>query len=252
MPFLTNLAPGAAGYDDLSIGGSHRFVVVTATAGDGRIFFNWQDLGQGWQGWLEMAGGGRTDATPAVSFTIYGDVERKIRTWSAVKGLDENIYVNNSDPDDPGEFGTSFGSWVRHMDLQTSVAPAGTVDSNGVWPIGAYSPVLVAVGLDGRVYYNNYSGWLQLDGDGRTDAAVAAALVGNNYLFVVAKGLDGQLYLNQGELGALFTGWHAIGFSSNVAPAASSNNNVTALVATGTDGRIYYDWWARLEEARMA
>jgi hypothetical protein len=52
-------------------------------------------------------------------------------------------------------------------------------------------------------------GFTELTGGGRTDAAPAAALVGpqHNYLFVVIKGLDGNLYVNQGELGKPFTGW---------------------------------------------
>jgi hypothetical protein len=47
------------------------------------------------------------------------------------------------------------------------------------------------------------------EGDGRTGAAPAAALVGDQhgYLFVTVKGLDGQLYVNQGQLGKPFTGW---------------------------------------------
>jgi hypothetical protein len=56
-------------------------------------------------------------------------------------------------------------------------------------------------------------GWRELDGDGRTDAAPAAALVGDDhsYLFVVVKGLNGNLYLNQGQLGRPFVGWQVLG-----------------------------------------
>ena len=67
--------------------------------------------------------------------------------------------------------------------------------------------VMVATSPDGRIFYNWWKlgegghGWVELEGDGRTDAAPAAALVGDNssYLFVVIKGLNGQLYLNQGS-----------------------------------------------------
>jgi hypothetical protein len=49
----------------------------------------------------------------------------------------------------------------------------------------------------------------ELEGGGRTDAAPAAALVGpnHNYLFVLVKGLDVYVDLNQGELGKPFVGW---------------------------------------------
>jgi hypothetical protein len=79
--------------------------------------------------------------------------------------------------------------------------------------------VVVATSTDGRIFYDWWKlgegghGWRELEGDWRTDAAPAAALVGDDhaYLFVIVKGLDGQLYLNQGQLGSPFVGWQQMG-----------------------------------------
>ncbi len=51
-------------------------------------------------------------------------------------------------------------------------------------------------------------GWRKIDGDEGPDAAPTATLVGDtdSYLFVAVKGLDGQIYLNQGELDGQFVG----------------------------------------------
>jgi hypothetical protein len=45
-------------------------------------------------------------------------------------------------------------------------------------------------------------------GNGRTDAGPAAALVDRgNYAFIMVKGLDNNIYLNQGGPGGSFVGW---------------------------------------------
>ena len=93
------------------------------------------------------------------------------------------------------------------MVFSTNVAPGESSSGN--------MTAIVATSTDGRIFYNWWelgqgaSKWVELDGSGRTDAAPAAAMVGNlnNYLFVAVKGLDGQLYLNQGDLGKTFVGW---------------------------------------------
>jgi hypothetical protein len=92
--------------------------------------------------------------------------------------------------------------------ITTNVAPAMASSGNNT--------ALVATIPDGRIFYiwwtlgqGSEAGWHELPGQGRTNAAPAAALVGDNhnYLFVEIKGLDGNLYLNQGTLGGPFTGW---------------------------------------------
>lgn len=91
--------------------------------------------------------------------------------------------------------------------LSTNVAPGAAGSGN--------TTAKVVTSPDGRILYDWWElgqgsqGFRELDGNGRTDAAPAAALVGpqHHYLFVVVKGLDGHLYLNQGELGKPFVGW---------------------------------------------
>jgi hypothetical protein len=109
------------------------------------------------------------------------------------------------------------GSHPRVLDVmlegsqQTSLAPGAAASGD--------TSAAVATSPDGRIFYTWWQlgqggmGWRELDGGGRTDATPAAALVGadHDYLFVLVKGLDGNLYLNQGQLGSPFVGWQALG-----------------------------------------
>ena len=189
FPVLTSTASGAGS------SGNTTAIVVTRT--DERIFYKWWDLGQGGQVYGELEGGGRTGAAPAAA--LVGPQHNYL--FVVVKGLDGNIYVNQ------GELGKPFVGWGSSKNFQTGVAPGAASSGN--------TTAVVAAGTDGRIFYDWWDlgqggrGFTELDGGGRTDAAPAAALVGpqHNYLFVVVKGLDGNIYLNQGELGKPFVGW---------------------------------------------
>ncbi len=87
------------------------------------------------------------------------------------------------------------------------------------------------------------SGFLELGG--QTGDAPAAALVGpqHNYLFVVARGISGDLFVIHGELGGPFTGFADMGFTAGTAAAMSSSGDTTALVSVSPDGHVYYTWW---------
>jgi hypothetical protein len=241
MGFSTNIAPGAAGFANTTI--------VVAVSTDNRIFYNWWNLGEAGHGWRELEGNGRTDAAPAISIYFTDDGANSIvaRMVSAIKGIgtDGNIYTNIGSTSGV-DIGTWFTEWTPYSQLQTNLAPAATV-SYHVNSLDA-SPVLVATTTDGHIFYNtsfhahSSPGWVELDRNWRTDAAPAAALVGS-YLFVVVKGLDGQLYLNQGNLGKPFVGWQPMGFTTNGAPGATSSRDTSVVVATSTDGRIFYNWW---------
>jgi hypothetical protein len=190
LQIVTGVAPGAASEGNTS--------VVAATSTEGRIFYNWWNLGQGGSGWIEMPGGGSTDAAPAAAL-VGADNDY---LFAAVKGLDGNVYLNQ------GTLGGAFVGW-RQVGFQTDAA------------LGAASAgdttVLVAKAADGRIFYTFWnlgqsgSGWIEMPGGGSTDAAPAAALVGadNDYLFAAVKGLDGNVYLNQGTLGGAFVGWRS-------------------------------------------
>src|SRR5205085_1046438 len=89
--------------------------------------------------------------------------------------------------------------------------------------------------------------WREMEGGGRTDAAPAAGAVGT-HLFVAVKGLDGNIYLNQADVGQSFGQWFPMNFTTDVAPAVSGVGNNVYVITRRTDGRIFYNW-ARLGQA---
>jgi hypothetical protein len=62
-----------------------------------------------------------------------------------------------------------------------------------------------------------------------------------NTLFVVVKGLDGHIYLNQAEFGHAFSGWFELqgGGLTDTAPAAVAVGNSLFVFVKGRDGRLY-------------
>lgn len=212
-----NLAVGAAG--------SNKFAVEVATDTQGRIYYDWWNLGQGGHGFRELEGNGRTSAAPAVA--LVGKY-----MFAFVRGNDGSIYVNQGDVAKP------MVGW-RSMNFATPYAPGASASGK--------LTAVVAANAHGTVAYDWWAlgdggkGWATLDRR-PTNAAPAAALVGN-YLFVVVKGTDGSLYLNQGGLGKKFVGWRPMNFQSDVAPAATSSGNVSVVVAKDRQGRVFYNWW---------
>jgi len=86
----------------------------------------------------------------------------------------------------------------------TNVAPGATAISNRVFVFGKDK------GLDGRIFFNQavldqafLPGWIEVQGDGRTDAPPSAVSIGNR-LFVFVKGLDGRIFFNQAVLDQAF------------------------------------------------
>ncbi len=139
-----------------------------------------------------------------------------------------------------------FVGW-QPMDFQIDLAPGAASSGN--------TTAVVAANKQGKLFYTWWDlgqgaqKWAELDGQRSTNAAPAAALIGN-YLFVVMKGSDGFLYLNQGAIGKEFVGWQRMGFQTDVAPGAASAGNVSVVVATDKQGRIFYNWWAIGEGGR--
>ena len=183
--FETNVAPGAASSGE-------NFVFV-AKHPDGRTFYNWGKLGGGGSGWIDI--GGQTQASPAAA--LIGTY-----LFVAVRGMDGNVWINQ------GELGKPFVGWQSGHDFETNVAPgAASSGENFVFvakhPDSAKHP-------DGRTFYNwgklggGGSGWIDIGG--QTQASPAAALIGT-YLFVAVRGMDGNVWINQGELGKPFVGW---------------------------------------------
>jgi len=221
----TDLALGASAVGNLS--------VEVATDRQRRVLYNWWNLGQGAHGWSALDGR-NTNAAPAAAL-----VGRKY-LFVVIKGVDGTLYLNQGDVTKP------FIGW-QPMGFQSALAPGAASSGN--------TTAVVAANKQGKLFYTWWTlgqgaqKWAELDGQRSTNVAPAAALVGN-YLFVVMKGLDGSLYINQGALGKEFVGWQRMGFQTDVAPGAASAGNVSVVVATDKQGRIFYNWWAIGEGSR--
>ena len=169
----TTAAPAVAG-----VGDGVYFFARRAT--DGRVVYNRATLGQGGVGWKEMEDDGRTDAAPAA-----GAVGTHV--FVVIKGLDGNVYLTQADLAQP------FGQWFL-SDFHTDASPA---------VVGVETTSFFAKHPDGRIFYNRAPlgqggvGWREMEGDGRTDAAPAAGAVGT-HVFVVIKGLDGNVFIQVG------------------------------------------------------
>jgi hypothetical protein len=213
-------------------GASGNTAAIVNVNSDGRILYDYFDLGQGGHGFQELAGNGQTAAAPAAA--LLGPKHDQLFVW--IKGLDGGLQLNQ------GQLGKPFTGWASG-NFSTNFAPAAASSGN--------TSAIVAVDASGRIFYDWFDlgqgghGFQELAGNGQAAAAPAAALVGpkHNYLFVWIRGVNGQLQLNQGELGKPFAGWASGNFSTNFAPAAASSGNTSAIVAVDASGHIFYDWF---------
>ena len=203
------------------VGNNIYFFVKTA---DGRIMYNRAELGQGGLCWSEVDGNGRTDAAPAA-----GAVGNHV--FVAIKGLDGHVYINQAD------LGRPFGQWFR-SDILTDTSPAVTGVGDNIY-FFVKTP-------EGRIMYNRAQlgqpgvGWVEVDGNGRTNAAPAAGAIGS-HVFVAVKGLDGILAVNQADLGHPFGQWFPSDQATDSAPAVTGvGDNVYFFVRT-RDGRIRFN-----------
>jgi hypothetical protein len=203
-------------------------VLFFATAPDGRIYDSRVVLGGAAQRWKELEGGGRTDAAPAAA--LCGNSPY---TFVAVKGLDQNVYINQ------GGLGGPYVGWRTDYQIKTNVAPAVAKTPDGV--------MFFATDTSGRILENRVvlgqagQGWKELDGGGRTDASPAAALCGNSpYVFAAVKGLDDYVYINQGGLGGPYVGWRTDwAIQTNVAPAVATTPDGVIFFVKDLQGRIF-------------
>jgi hypothetical protein len=91
--FQSAVAPGLASSGNTS--------AVVAASTDGRIFYDWWDLGQSGHGFTELDGGGHTDAAPAAA--LVGPQHNYL--FVAIKGPDDYLLLNQ------GELGKPFAGW---------------------------------------------------------------------------------------------------------------------------------------------
>jgi hypothetical protein len=213
-------------------GASDNTAAIVNVNPDGRVLYDYFDLGQGGHGFRELPGSGQTTAAPAAA--LVGPNHNYLFVW--IKGLNGQLQLNQ------GELGKTFTGWSSG-NFSPAFAPAATSSGN--------TSAIVTVDASNHIFYDYFDlgqgghGFQQLAGGGQSAAAPAAALVGpnHNYLFVWIKGLNGQLQVNQGQLGKPFTGWAPGNFSTSFAPAAASSGNTAAIVAVDAKGHIFYDYF---------
>ncbi|MGH2965123.1 MAG: hypothetical protein ACRDMH_07055 [Solirubrobacterales bacterium] len=181
-----------------------------------------------WTGRLEF-----TDVAPVAISN--GDT-----IFVVAKGISGRIYVCQA------KFGSAFSDWLEIAgDGRTDAAPA-------VAAVGGALFVFVK-GLNGRIYLNqapfdahpgvfarSFSGWFEVQGDGRTDAAPTAATIGD-HVFVFVKGLNHRIYVNQADYGSAFGAWFEVQGDglTDAAPAAAVLEQTVFCFVKGLDGRIY-------------
>jgi photosystem II stability/assembly factor-like uncharacterized protein len=183
-----------------------------------------------------------TEATLFVSTSVGVYIASSTHNWSRLGAGLPDASVNDLQFNQTNKYLVAGiygrGLFAAYMHFFTNVGSGA----------GALNDVVFcfAKGLDGRICVNQaqfgsaFSGWFELPGAGRTDAAPAATSV-NNSIFCFVKGLDEKIYLNQAEFGHPFSGWFEVqgGGRTNAAPAAATIGSHVFVFVKGTDNKIY-------------
>jgi hypothetical protein len=116
-------------------------------------------------------------------------------------GSNLRVVLNQGNPFTPD----SLVGW-EYMGFDSNLPPVMAAANNRT--------VILAVDPNGAIFYNWWDfgggghGWVPLGDSVRTKVAPAVALVDKgNYMFVVARGLNGELYINQAGVGGAIIGW---------------------------------------------
>jgi hypothetical protein len=201
-----------------------NLTVAVAVQRDKSVVYDWWNLGQGDRGWLPL--NGFSSDTPAVALN---------GTYAFIisRRLDGSLFLNQ------GEVSGSFVGW-RPMGFVAKTAPVATSSGN--------ITAVAAIADDGSMRYS----WWSLGGAASAWQTIATptpgwskpaiALVGN-YMFVISRAPDGQLHVNQGQLGSTFVGWQRMDYVSSRTPTAAGSANTTIVVASDSQGRFAYTWW---------
>jgi hypothetical protein len=232
---VTDVAPAATS------SGNRTMILATAnptTPGYNWILHNVWDLGSSgvWQ--VEDTESCATTVSPATALVSNGTY-----AFLMVRGPDGTVCLNQGGLEPPGKY-LYLWDWVgwQRIGVSTNVAPALASSGNRT--------LALITATDGRLLYDWWDlgggahGFREVPGGLRTTTTAAAALVSNGgYVFIIARGLNGQLYLTQGGPGGSFIGWYPMNLATNTAPAAAASGNRSVVLVTATDGRILYDWW---------
>jgi hypothetical protein len=199
----TNVSP-AASDGNLAIG--IPFVVALAAPPDDRLRINpfliteppdppppnyWQDI-------VPYT---FTALAPAVALVDHGNYIFVATSSVNFAGPHDLVILNQGNPYNPSAF-VGF----QQMNFSSNVAPAMASANDRT--------VIVAVDPDGTMFYNWWDlgggghGWVPLGDDVRTEVAPTVAVVDNGqYMFVIARGSDNEMKVNQGTVGGAIIGW---------------------------------------------
>ncbi|MCC6049520.1 MAG: hypothetical protein LM580_02365 [Thermofilum sp.] len=179
------------------------------------------------------------------------------RVYVAVRGMDNGIYFGYFDI-----ASQKFVGWTR-LPGSTPSRPVLVSD-----PSGGFSGklVLVARGMDNRIYYNvfdeatsKWSGWRRLPTGSTLDAPAAA--IANGKLHIAVRGSDGRSiwYANLDLQNWQFSGWRQLPGSTPSAPSMATEGYSVWLAVRGMDNGIYLttlgnEWngWSRVKGSTVA
>jgi hypothetical protein len=98
----------------------------------------------------------------------------------------------------------------------------------------------------GNVYFNTavfgqaFKGWRRVANNVAAMSAPSAGAVGT-YLYIVMRGKDGQVYLNQGG-GEAFNTWASMGLTTDAGPSVVGVADNVYFFARTRDGKVHYNW----------
>jgi hypothetical protein len=141
-----------------------------------------------------------TTLAPALAIVDKGGYMFLAATSVNLSGPNLRLMLYQGNPYTPDQLSIGYAG----IDTNLSPAMASANDRT----------VIVAVDPSGTMFYNLWDfgggakGWISLGTNVKTNVAPAISLVARgNYMFIFAQGLDGKLYLNQGNVGGSIVGW---------------------------------------------
>jgi hypothetical protein len=181
-------------------------MVALAAPPDYRLHINWFLNDQpppppGPPGYWQPIAPTITSLAPAAALVDGGDYIFLATTSFDFAGPASSVLLHQGSPSGRDHF---VGN--QQMGFSSNVSPAMASANNRT--------VIVAADPDGIMFYNWWDfgagghGWIPLGDDVRTSIAPAVALLDRgNYMFVVARGADNEIHLNQGIVGGEIVGW---------------------------------------------
>jgi hypothetical protein len=204
IPGMTTNVPPAVNDGNLAIG--VPIMAVLAAPKDGQTYINTSLNDQPPTNppanyWNLVNPSQFTTMAPAISIVSQGKYMYLAATCLNLSGPNSRVMLNQGNPYTPG----SLVGW-KSMSFDSNLSPAMAAANNRT--------VIVAANPDGALFYDWWDlngpphGWLPLGDPLRTSVAPAVALVDKgNYMFILARGTDGLLYLNQAIVGGSIIGW---------------------------------------------